>query len=243
MRLFLTLFLILFINTCLAQINKQSAFIIYTNYQIPSGFFAELFENNPSIGTSFFIEKENNFFYGIEANYLFGNNINNESMILNGITNNDGSITASDGYYANINFSRSGFSSNIFAGYAIHLNKTNLSGVYFSFGTGYINQKIQIDTKNENIPQLNEEYKKGYDSANDGIFGKISINYKYYSKKGGIQISTGLFNSFARVKRLNSYLFNENNNDDSFHFGSTFGFNIGLIIPVSKINQEEFHYY
>ena len=164
-------------------------------------------------------------------------------MILSGITNNDGSITASDGYYANINFSRSGFSSNIFAGYAIHLNKTNLSGVYFSFGTGYINQKIQIDTKNENIPQLNEEYKKGYDSANDGIFGKLSINYKYYSKKGGIQISTGLFNSFARTKRLNSYLFNENNNDDSFHFGSAFGFNFGLIIPVSKINQEEFHYY
>ena len=88
-------------------------------------------------------------------------------MILSGITNNDGSITASDGYYANINFSRSGFYSNIFIGYAIHFNKTNLSSVYFSFGTGYINQKIQIDTKNENIPQLNEEYKKGYDNAND----------------------------------------------------------------------------
>ena len=243
MRLLLTLFLITFTSTCFSQINKQSAFVVNTNYQIPSGFFSELFGNNPSIGTTFFIEKENNFFYGIEADYLFGNNIKNESLILSSITNNDGSVVASDGYYANINFSRSGFSSNIFAGYAIHLNKTNLSGVYFSLGAGYINQKILIDTKNENIPQLNEEYKKGYDDANDGIFGKISINYKYYSKKGGIQISTGLFNSFARVKRLNSYLFNENNNDDSFHFGSTFGFNLGLIIPVSKINQEEFHYY
>ena len=243
MRLFLTLFLTLFINTCFTQINKQSAFIVHTNYQIPSGFFAELFKNNPSIGTSFFVEKENHFFYGIEANYLFGNNIKNESLILSNITNKDGSIIASDGYYANINFSRSGLSSNIFAGYAIHLNKTNLSGVYFSFGIGYVNQKILIDTKNENIPQLNEEYKKGYDSASDGIYGKLSINYKHYSKKGGIQISTGLFNSFARVKRLNSYLFNDNVNDDSLHFGSQFGFNFGLIIPILKINQEEFHYY
>tara|TARA_B100000900_G_scaffold283697_1_gene243025 strand:+ start:516 stop:1247 length:732 start_codon:yes stop_codon:yes gene_type:complete len=243
MRLFLTLFLIINIKTCFAQINKQSAFIVNINYHIPSEFFAELFENNPSIGTSFFIEKENNIFYGIEANYLFGNNIKNESLILSEIKNHDGSIIASDGYFANINFSRRGFSSNIFTGYALHFNKTNLSGIYFSLGGGYINQKILIDTKNENIPQLNEEYKKGYDSANDGIFGKLSINYKYYRKKGGIQISAGFYNSVARVKRLNTYIFNENINDDSFHIGSEFGFNLGLIIPVSKINQEEFHYY
>lgn len=240
--------LVIFINLiitcfCYSQENKQSAFVINYNYQIPSNFFLENFGDNPAIGALFFIEKENNLFFGIEGVYLFGNNIKNQENIFNNITNEDNALIASDGYYANVNLSRSGTSTNIFIGYAIHPDIKSLSGFYTSFGLGYIQQKILIDTKNENIPQMNEEYKIGYDKAHHGLFGKLMLNYNYYRKKGGIQITTGINYSIAQVQYSNTYLFNEMRNDKEQYIGSEIGFNIGLIIPIERINQEEFHYY
>ena len=75
-----------------------------------------------------------------------------------------------------------GLYSHVFSGYALHFLENNLSGIYISTGIGYLQHQIFIDTKNQNIPQLDEEMKKGYDRFSNGLSTKFSIDYKYYNK-------------------------------------------------------------
>ena len=95
-------------------------------------------------------KKENNFFYGIQGNYLFGNNVK-DTTIFDNITTSTGAIIGAEGQYANINLMERGFDAHLFIGYALHFNEQNLSGFYFSSGLGFLQHQIFIDTKNQNV--------------------------------------------------------------------------------------------
>lgn len=233
---------IIFLNTN-AQINKQSTFSFYYNYQIPIGNLANTFGSNSAIGTSYLIEKTNNIFFGLEANYLFGDNIK-DSTIFNNISTSGGEIIGGDGYYANVNVMQRGFDCYLYAGYAFHFIKDNLSGIYISQGIGYLQHQIFISTKNQNIPQLNEEMKQGYDRFSSGFSTKLSIDYRYYHKKGRFQISSGLNYTMAYSRNQRAYDFANNSYYSSKRsLDQLLGCKIEIIIPIQRNNKEEFHYY
>jgi len=226
-----------------AQENKQSAFAFNYNYQVPLGNLSTTFGDNSAIGISYFLEKTSNIFYGIEANYLFGSNIK-DSTIFDNITTSTGAIIGADGHYANVNIMERGFDAYLFAGYAFHFEDNNLSGIYLSQGLGYLQHLIFIDTKNQNVPQLDENMKKGYDRFTNGISGKLSIDYKYYSKKGKFQISVGINYTTAYTKIQRAYNFAENSHYPSGRkWDNLQGFKVEVIIPIRRKNEEKFHYF
>ena len=241
-KIFIALLSIVFLNIN-AQENKQSAFAFNYNYQIPMKNLTNIYGNNSAIGVSFFLEKENNIIFGIECSYMFAANIK-DSSIFNNISTSTGSIIGGDGYYANVNPMQRGFSSHLFAGYAFHLQESNLTGIYISQGIGYIQHQIFIDTKNQNIPQLSEEMKKGYDRFSDGVSTKLSVDYKFYHKKGRLQISSGLNYTMAYTKNKRAYNFAENEYYSKKRtWDHLLGLQIEVIIPINRKNKEEFHYY
>ena len=257
MRGLFTLFLTIIISTSFAQENKQSIFTFGYTHQLPIGDLAEYFGDNSSIGFSFLIEKENNIFYGIEGDYLFGGSIKDSTIFKNIITST-GALIGADGHYANINLMERGIASYIFIGYAIHtynsktryfpylhnLNHNNLSGFYLSTGVGFLQHQIFIDTKDQNIPQLNEEYKKGYDRLTNGISTKWEASYKYYSKNGKFQMGAGINYTMAYTKNQRDYNFKENEYyPNSKSWDKLLGFKIEIIIPIHRKNEEEFHYF
>lgn len=226
-----------------AQAVKQSAFTFNYNYQIPIGNLANNFGNNSSIGTSYFIELSNNIIIGMEGNFIFGGKIK-DVTIFEGISNESGAIIGADGRYANVNLMQRGFDSYLFAGYALHFLKNNLSGIYITHGLGYLQHKIFIDTKNQNLPQLNEDMKKGYDRFSNGLSTKTSIDYKYYNRKGRFQISLGLNYTMAYTQNKRVYDFAKNEYySDRKSWDKLFGCKVEVIIPINKRNEEKFHYY
>tara|TARA_B100001540_G_C15791799_1_gene635787 strand:- start:638 stop:1369 length:732 start_codon:yes stop_codon:yes gene_type:complete len=235
-------FSIVFINTN-AQQNKQSAFAFNYNYQIPIGDLANTFGNNSSIGATYLLETNKNVIFGVEAGYLFGNNIK-DSTIFENIKTADGAIIASNGNYANVTLMQSGFDAYLFAGYAFHFSQENLSGIYITQGFGYLQHQILINTKNQDIPQLNEQMKKGYDRFSNGYSTKFSVDYKYYHKNGRLQISSGLNYTMAYTKNLRAYNFARNEYySNKRTWDQLLGINIELIIPIDRKNEEKFHYY
>jgi len=225
-----------------AQENKQSAFTFNYNYQIPIGELATTFGNNSAVGASYFLERNNNMIFGTEANYLFGTNIK-DATIFENISTSTGAIIDANGHYANVNLMQRGFDAYFFTGYAFHFRK-KFSGIYISQGIGYLQHQIFIDTKNQNIPQLNEDMKKGYDRCSSGFSTKLSIDYKYYHKKGRFQISSGINYTMAYTKNQRTYDFSNNKYySDTKTWDKLLGFKIELIIPIHRKNEEEFHYY
>lgn len=241
-RVCATLMSIVFLNAN-AQENKQAAFAFNYNYQIPIGNLANTFGNNSSVGASYFLERSNNLIFGIEGSYIFGTDIKDPNIFHN-ISTSTGAIIGTNGHYANINLMQRGFDSYLFTGYAFHFAEGDLSGIYISQGIGYLQHQIFIDTKNQNVPQLNEDMKKGYDRFSNGFSTKLSVDYKYYHKKGRFQISSGFNYTMAYTKNQRAYDFANNKYYSSKRtWDQLFGIKIEVIIPINRKNEEEFHYY
>tara|TARA_B100000214_G_scaffold371707_1_gene348577 strand:+ start:3917 stop:4660 length:744 start_codon:yes stop_codon:yes gene_type:complete len=241
-KIFSLLFTILYLNVK-SQENKQAAFTFNYNYQIPIGKLSTTFGHNSAIGASYFFENNNNIMLGLESSYLFGSNIQN-STIFENIATSTGAIISANGQYANINLMQRGFDSYIFAGYTFHISKDKLSGFYLYQGLGYLEYYIFIDTKNQDIPQLNENMKKGYDRFSNGMSAKSSIDYKYYHHKGRVQMSIGLNYTFAYTKNQRTYDFQNNEYySNKRKWAKLIGFKTEIIIPIQRKNQEEFFYY
>ena len=146
MRTLTTLCSICFFLTSFAQKNKQSAITFGYTHQLPIGDLADRFGDNSSIGFSFFKEKENNLFYGIEGGYLFSNNVKDTSIFDN-ITTSTGAIIGAEGAYSNINLMERGFDVHAFVGYAYHPKENNLVGFIFQQEEGFCNIKFLLILK------------------------------------------------------------------------------------------------
>ena len=243
MRSLIILCFTCFCFSTFAQKNKQSALTFGYTHQLPIGDLADRFGDNSSIGFSFFQEKENNLFYGIEGGYLFSNNVR-DTTIFDNITTSIGAIIGADGNYSNVNLMERGFDVHVFFGYAYHPKENNLSGLYFSGGMGFLQHKIFIDTKSQNVPQLDEEYKKGYDRLTNGFSTKWETSYKYYSPNGKFQMYAGINMTVAYTKNRRPYLFDKMEyTPNTGSWDNLLGINMGIIIPIHRKNEEEFHYY
>ncbi len=129
-------------------------------------------------------------------------------------------------------------------GYAFHRTEKSLSGIYLSQGFGYLQHQIFIDTKNQNIPQLSEEMKEGYDRLSSGFSMKSSVDYKYYHEKGRLQISAGINYTIAYTKNQRSYDFAKNQPyPNTRKWDKLLGFKVEIIIPINRQNDEQFHYF
>ena len=241
-KLFLIFFSTCFINL-FAQENKLNAFFVDYTFQVPQLNLKESFGANSAIGISYILEKNNNIFFGVELDYMFGSNIK-DSTVLSMISTENGSIIASDGGFANVLLYQRGFNSHAFIGYAFHLQENQKSGLYISTGLGYLEHKIRIETRNEDLPQLSDEYKKGYDRFTNGLSSKTAIDYIYISKKGNFQFLVGYEIIYAFTKNRRDYLFNEMQyTDKNLRKDMLLGFRAGVIIPINRKNSGEFHYF
>ena len=235
--------LILYVLTISGQAQMQNNFEFHYTYQIPSKEIKKRFGNNSSIGASYIMKNQKNILYGMEFNYLFSDNVK-DTLIFENITTEEGGLLDANGSFANFILLQRGFDIYLLSGYAFLKDKKNLSGLYVTGGLGFIQHKIFIDTKNQNLPQLNEEYKKGYDRMTNGFSSKLSIDYKYYSKKEFFQFTTGisLVTAFTKIRR--PYLIDQKTfSSKDLGIDQLFGIKAGFIIPINRSNKEEFYYY
>jgi hypothetical protein len=95
-----------------------------------------------------------------------------------------------------------------------------------------------------NVPQLDEEYKKGYDRLTNGISSKWEATYRYYDKGGKFQMYAGVNMTLAYTSIQREYLFDKMEyTPNTKSWDKLAGVKVGVIIPIHRKNEEEFHYY
>lgn len=232
-----------FSHSLISQEKENNAFLINYSYQIPSGTLSEIFSNNSSIGINYLKKNKSNFFYGLKANYIFGGEIK-ESTIFNEISTEQGFVIDGNGTYANIILLQEGFSSHLYIGYALKIEEKKPNGFYFSLGLGFLQHRILIDTKNQYIPQLNDNYKKGYDQLTNGLSTQLVIDYMILEEEKRFKLFAGIDYTLAFTKNRRVYDFSDMNyTDKNMRYDLLLGFHVGLIIPINRKNTEEYHYY
>ena len=102
----------------------------------------------------------------------------------------------------------------------------------------FLQHRIFIDTKNQYIPQLSNDYKKGYDQLTNGLSTQFIIDYMILEEEKRFKFFAGIDYTLGFTKNKRTYDFNNMNiTDKSIRYDKLLGFHIGLIIPINRKNN------
>lgn len=161
---------------------------------LPAGDLADRFGFHSSLGFNVLIKNRQNTLWGFGSSFFFGNQIRTDSVVLDGLKNEDGFLLGTDGFLHNPLLLMRGFSFSFSAGKVITLNnKPNMnSGLVLLAGAGFMQHKIDIEAELEFLPQLNGDIVKGYDRLTNGLFLSQYIGFLALGENKFVNIRTGL---------------------------------------------------
>jgi len=198
------------------------------------------------IGVSAGYKTQKNWYAGIAGNFLFGNQIKlTYNELFKHLMDKYGIITSEIGVPAVIvTFSR-GIDFNLEVGKVFNkIGHNSNSGLFLKIGGGYINHKIRIESNEDLVPQLEKEYRKGYDRFTDGFKLTQDIGYLFLPNKGFLNFYAGFYiqEGFTKNKRTVFFDQPEKKISTKLRLDILYGFKVGWLIPIYKRMPREYYY-
>ena len=182
-----------------AQRNVRDSIIgtpwIAVNYgaSFPSAELAERFGYLNQLGLLAGYKTTKNWFYGIDGNFLFGNQIKIDDPLAN-LRDSKGNITDQNGDIAGVLLFSRGFNVNATVGKVFPVFGSNQnSGIFVQAGLGYLAYKIRVETTDDVVPQIELDYRKGYDRLTVGGNTHQFIGYAYMANRGFVNFYGGFY--------------------------------------------------
>lgn len=230
-----------------AKENHDSTYtvpLIIFNYtaQWPEGDLKNRFGFNSSIGGGFNYKLASNWYFGINGSFLWGRNVK-ENGILDALKTSEGYIIDKEGRPSTVYLEERGF--NIFGNFGRLFNQVGLnksSGILTYVGAGFMQHKIRIHYKDE-ITNLEDNYKKGYDRLSNGPAFNGFFGYLFMSNNRLINFYLGLDYITAFTKNRREFNYDTRSFDTKTYNDQLIGLKFGWIIPLNKRRSQEFYYY
>lgn len=238
-----------FTNKAHSQVNVKdstiSTFImqIVYAYQFPGGDMAKDYGHNSTIGAAFGYKTDKNWLWTAEVNFIFGNDAKHSTDIIADMSTDEGYIIGLDGIYANVRPMERGFTLFAKTGKIIPVFKINPnSGFFFNAGLGYIQHKIRWDIEGNSAPQLDGDYKKGYDRFTEGfaLTQEFGLFYLADSRLLNFKISGEIIESFTKMKRYN---FDTFGGQPESRLDLFFGIKVSWMVPLYGRPPKAVYYY
>ena len=160
-------FLLILVITCMCDFNllgqvsvKDSAVFapiidFSYGYKMPGNDLEKRFGNHSELGIAFFIKNRKNFLFGVDWNYMFGDEVK-ELEFADQFRDDKGGILANNGLYSEIYFVERGFTLSPKLGKIFDLLAVNPnSGIMVVAGVGFMQHRIQFDVTHSNHIWLN----------------------------------------------------------------------------------------
>ncbi len=185
-----------------------------------------------------------NWVYTVEGNFFFGNRIRIEGLLQN-LTDEHGQIPNSSGTVANISFFNRGFNTNIAVSKIFPVWSPNPnSGIIIQLSAGYRWSRLRIESIDDEVPQLFDEYKKGYDRLAMGANSSQFIGYNFMANEGIFNFYAGAYFQQTFMRNQRDVYFdhpNEKVNKD-WLIGHLIGFRVGWLIPIYVRQPKEYYF-
>jgi len=216
----------------------------FYGYQWPGADMAERFGSNSTIGPGFMWKTSSNWLFGVEYNYLFGNNVRDGFSILQGIMTSEGNVISGDGTPSVIALFERGHAIGAKFGKLIPVIQADKnSGIFFTIGGGYITHKIRIEVENQSAPQLKGDYKRGYDRLSGGFMLSQSVGFMYFGKSRLLNFTLSVEAFEGWTKPYRDYYFDTMTAPEGKKFDFLIGPKIAWMIPLRQRSLKEFYYY
>lgn len=185
-----------------------------------------------------------NYFWGIEGNYIFGRDVRMDGLF-DGIVDSYGNITDMNGDIAKVGVYSRGFNANLAFGKVIPIFNSNVnSGLMLHGGVGILAHKLRIESQDQVIPSIELKYKKGYDRLAMGPNFHQFIGYTFMANRGLINFYGGFYIQEGLTKNRRTIFFDQPDIPVSTKtmIDIQYGFKLGWLIPIYKRMPKEFYY-
>ncbi len=218
--------------------NKTQTFFSprYT-FHVPGGDMADRFGLCSSLGMTFGTKKENGLFISGNANFTFGNKVNEPGLLQN-LLSSEGEIISIEGEPASVLIQQRGFNvSGEIGKFFRFKDSQNETGLLLTLGVGFIQHNIRFEHQLDDVPQLDNEYEKGYDRLSNGPMFSQNIGWLNFSRKriGDFYFGVELIEGLTSSRR--EYNFDTNSSDKGdLRLDLLFGIKAAWIVPFYKRN-------
>jgi len=183
-------------------------------------------------------------YLGLDANFMFGNNVKMTGLF-DHLVDSQGNITDINGDIAIVLVMPRGFNTNLSIGglWPVWGSNKN-SGIFVHGGAGFLLHHMRIETQNQVIPQLELDYKKGYDRLTTGINIHQFIGYSFMADGGFYNFYAGMYAQQGFTKNRRTIFFDQPTTPVStdLRLDLQFGFRLGWFIPIYKRKPKDFYY-
>ena len=212
------------------------------SFHTPGGSLADRFGVNSTIGAGLTYKMSSNWTIGVEASYIFGGKVKEDS-ILRSLQVSNGEIINEYGEYGDITMSERGFYVGPKFGKVFPIGRPNRnSGIVINISGGFLQHKIHIENKDNNTPPVLDEYKKGYDRLTNGFALKEFIGYQFLDNNNifNFYIGVEFYQAWTKCRRV--YNFDTMERDNAKRHDYLFGVRVGWILPLYKRAPSKFYY-
>jgi len=183
-------------------------------------------------------------YLGLDANFMFGNQVKMTGLF-DHLVDSQGNITDINGDIAIVLVMPRGFNANLSIGglWPVWGSNKN-SGIFVHGGAGFLLHHMRIETQNQVIPQLELDYKKGYDRLTTGINTHQFIGYSFMADGGFYNFYGGLYAQQGFTKNRRTIFFDQPTTPVStdLRLDLQVGFRLGWFIPIYKRKPKDFYY-
>lgn len=247
------IFAALLLTFCLAtaaQVNVRDSATAAWHFKIngsgygPGGDLADRFGLIFGLGMDVGYKTRQNWLFGVSGTFLFGNAVKNTFEIFGSQTTAQGYFIGLNGEYATIEFMHRGFYTGGYFGKILPvLNHNPNSGLFFTVGAGYIQNKIHIRNPSQTYPQFNGEYSKGYDQLHSGFASLQNIGYLHSGNRKTINFAIALELMQGFTTNARGYNWGLKAADTASKLDLYFGLKLSWFLPIYDQNQQKFYYY
>ena len=246
-------FYFLILSACSLSINAQGLFQrkfepkqillfdITLKQQYPGGDMAKRFGRDASIGLDVSYKTPRNWVFGMGGHFMFGNTVH-EKGILDSLKGPTGEIIDENGQFAVVGLDQRGMYIGGSLGKIISFGGVNKnSGLVISLGGGYLQHRIRIYST-KTVPQLTDQYKKGYDRLTGGAAATQYIGYRFLDPKKRVNFSLGFEFTEGFTQNRRSYNFDTQMRDTQKRLDLLYSLKLALTVPIffKKATEEEF---
>jgi hypothetical protein len=251
MKTFYTvLFIVLIYNlnpkSALAQVDDKKVQFpyLYATYSfiLPGGDLASEYGFASDIGVGVGIKTSNNWMLSAEGTYLFGSEVKQNP--LEGLLNTDLQITNMYGELGQISIRLAGFQAKVNLGKIFPLDRSNQnSGIFIRGSLGLLQHQIYIETNGNNVPQVNGDYRKGYDRLCNGLLISEFAGWQNFDDNGAFHFFVGFEFSQAFTENRRSWDFATNQKIAEQRLDLVYALKLGWYIPFRQRQSTQYFYY
>jgi len=242
-----------YVDTATFMIWATPKFAIQTPFG--NGYLAKTFKFNYESGLDITFKTKSNWTIDLVFDYMFGSKLRGSpenflgdmlfypysdtlpGAVYNGAGNNDVTLTYEGRYWY--------FGASV--GKIIPLDRWKNSGLWFKMGAGYFGHKIHFTDPNSWFPQIDQEYRYGYDQRASAIALNQFIGYLFLQKRRVLSFYIGIevWEIFSKPDR--GYIFVGNlkgpTNILPRKFSGLLGIKLGWNLPFYEKKRVVTYYY